>query len=171
MQPPIPSSIDVSALPPNVVATGEAYNPLDPAYAANPWAFYARARREAPVCWSQRFGAFVVTGADEFMAVMKDPARFSSRKNMDPMWPWPEEVLEILGKSPGGAYPAPGLFNNDPPGHTRARALFSQVLTAGRILEMEPAIRAIAHGLVDSFVSDGHTDLVERFTYPLPMAS
>jgi cytochrome P450 len=79
----------------------------------------------------------------------------------------PDEVLSILHE---GNYPmAPGLLNNDPPAHTRVRALAGSAFSHARIAAMEPGIRALAHALVDDFVKDGEGDLLARFAYPLPM--
>jgi cytochrome P450 len=156
------------APPPHpTAAIGAGYNPFDPAFTHDPFPFYAAARRAAPVCFSEAFQTWVVTGHDEIVALTRDPALFSSASILDVPFPLPDEVLAVLHE---GYYPmAPGLFNNDPPGHTRARALATSAFSHARIAAMEPSIRALAHALVDGFVSDGEADLLDRFAYPLPM--
>lgn len=151
---------------PHASAIGERYNPFDPAFAANPYAFYELARREAPVCYSPLFDVWVVTGHAELIAVLKDPILFSSARNLDFPPTLPPEVHAVLAE---GFPIAPGLFNNDPPDHTRVRALFSAAFTPRRIAEMEPGIRALAHSLVDRFAAAGQADILSQFAFLLPM--
>lgn len=147
-------------------AVGDGYDPFDPVFLSDPYRFYSQARREAPVAYSARYGAWIVSRHQDVVAVLKDPARFSSRHNLDYAVPLPQEVLDVLSQG----YPqAAGLFNNDPPGHTRVRSLFSVAFTPRRIAQMEPQIRALAHQLIDRFAAAGRADLVSQFAHPLPM--
>lgn len=57
---------------------GAAYAPFDPAHAADPYAFYARARREAPVFYSPAIDAWVVSSYATVVAVLKDHWRFAT---------------------------------------------------------------------------------------------
>ena len=93
---------------PHDSAIGQHYNPFDPAFAANPYAFYELARQEAPVCYSPLFDLWVVTGHAELIAVLKDPVLFSSARNLDFPPPLPPEVHAVLAE---GFPIAPGLFN------------------------------------------------------------
>lgn len=145
----------------------ESYNPFDPAFTAEPFPFYARARRESPVFYAKLFGAWIVTRHDDIMTVFKDPETFSSLLTLTPPVPWPPAMMEVLSKG----YPMPpGLINSDPPEHNRIRSLFAAAFTPRRIAELEPRIRTIANELVDGFVSAGQVDLVPHFSYALPYA-
>jgi len=158
------STEPTASCPHATAAIGSRYNPYDPAY--DPYQFYALSRREAPICHVPQFGFWLVTGHAELMAILKDPIRFSCAENMTPPVPWPQEVLDILGEW----YPfAPGLFNNDPPDHTRVRALCSVAFTPQRVAGMEPAIRALANRLVERFAHEGRGELVSRFSFPFPL--
>lgn len=141
------------------------YNPFDPAFNHDPYRFYAEFRN-APVAYSTRLEGWLISRHSDVMAVLKDPARFSSRHNLDFPIPLPPEVLDVMSQ---GFPEAAGLFNNDPPGHTRVRSLFNQAFTPRRIGQMEPQIRALAHELIDRFASVGQADLVAQFAHPLPM--
>jgi hypothetical protein len=163
MSPPTPEAPAVHP----TAAVGRDYNPFDAAFQANPYAFYARARREAPVAWCPPFNVWVVTSHELATHVLKHPTLFSSLHNLDYPLALPPEIEAVLAT---GYYPsAPGLFNNDPPGHTRVRALFSKGFTAQRVAEMEPGIRTLTEGLVEKFVHQGHVDLVPALAHPLPM--
>jgi cytochrome P450 len=134
--------------------------------AADPRPFYARARREEPVFWSDSLGLWVVTRFEDVCAVAKDAVRFSSLDAVTPgVVPPPPAVLAELVKG----YPLlPSLVTNDPPAHTRERALVTKALSLRRIAEFEPVIREIATGLVDGFAHAGRVELVNAFAVPLP---
>lgn len=158
--PPVPGDDDP------VRAIGRGYDPYAPQYNDDPYPFYARARREAPVAYNPNYNLWPITGHAELMEVLRRPAVFSSAQNLTPTLAPPPEVQAVLDE---GYPPAPGLFNNDPPAHTHARALFSSAFSARRIAELEPRIRDLAHRLVDGFARDGQGDLIKSFAFPLPM--
>lgn len=161
-----PAPSDTQACPHAPSAIGAGYNPLDPQFRKDPYPFYARAQREAPVCQSPLFGFWIVTRHEDVVAVLKNPELFSSLPTMDPPVPYPPEVEAVLKEG----YPlVPGMFNNDPPAHTRVRNLFTQAFTPRRVAQLEPRIRSIAHQLVDDFVKEGQADLIKRFAYKLPL--
>jgi len=63
------------------------------------------------------------------------------------------------------------MLNVDPPDHTRLRRLVSRAFVPPRIAALEPAIRAIARGLLDELDAAGPgatVDLIEGYAYPLP---
>ena len=62
----------------------------------------------------------------------------------------------------------PQMIYMDPPRHTDLRALVSRAFTPKRIADLEPRIREVAGGLIDTFVRDGGCDLVSSFAAPLP---
>lgn len=149
---------------------GELFQPFAPRYVASPAeAFYLRAHQEAPVAYSPAFFAHLVTGYAEVLQVLRDPVLFSSANNLDPVVPFPDEVVAELQK---GWFPlAPALFNNDPPGHTRSRALFAKAFTPVRIGAMEPKIRQFAAEIVDQLLARGEpgAELMRDIAFPLPM--
>ncbi len=147
---------------------GQEFNPFDPEFRRDPYKFYARARREAPVCYSPRFDFWIVTGVREIAEVTRDPARFSSLHNLSAVTPLAPAALDVF-KQGYDIFRIPGLLNNDPPTHTRIRALFSQAFTPRRVALLEPTVRAIADELVDGIVRAGEAELVAQFCYPLPM--
>jgi cytochrome P450 len=163
-----PEATDAPAAPNDdkAAAIGAAFNPFDPAFGANPYPFYVKARREAPVFFSPHFGLWVVTTYDDILHVLKDTATFSSLQNLSPPVPWPAEVMAVLAEG----YPMPPtLVNNDPPAHNRVRNLFAAAFTPKRIAQMEPRIRGVVNELLQGFEKDGQADLFARLAYPLPM--
>jgi cytochrome P450 len=61
------------------------------------------------------------------------------------------------------------LLTNDPPAHSRFRALVNKAFSARRVATLEPRIRRIANGLIDSFIGDGKVELVGQFAIGLPL--
>jgi cytochrome P450 len=81
----------------------------------------------------------------------------------------PSVVAEGL---PGPAF-SRHMLNVDPPDHTRLRRLVSPAFGARRVAALEPAIQAIADGLLDDLAPagpDGVVDLVASYAGPLPFA-
>jgi cytochrome P450 len=162
MDEPISQPSDVAA----VSGLGASYNPFAPPQRDDPYSFYAQARRDEPVCHIPYLNLWLITRHEDALAVLRDPALFSSADFLKPMVPWPPEIAKILDSG----YPeVAGLVNNDPPSHDRIRALFSAAFSPRRVAEMEPRIRALAHELVDQFAAQGQADLVHDFADPLPM--
>jgi cytochrome P450 len=142
------------------------FNPLESPYLENPYPLYARARREAPIFFSPLFATWVVTRYEDVHAILRDPWRFSSsylfRAPVDP----PPDVLAMLAQLPPEV---PLLVSEDPPGHTRTRALVSHAFLPRQVAGMAARIRDIAHELIDQLPAAGSADLVRQYTYPLPM--
>ncbi|GAA1587886.1 MULTISPECIES: cytochrome P450 family protein [Kribbella] len=62
------------------------------------------------------------------------------------------------------------MLNLNPPDHTRLRKLVAAAFTRRRIEALEPRIREIATGLLDEMAgADGPVDLVDAYSYPLPI--
>ena len=141
------------------------FNPMSPEFMANPHGAYAVTREKAPVC-PVGPGTWVVTGREEMMAVLREPARFSSRKNLDGQYPFCDEAQQILADS---LFYRVALFNVEPPEHGRFRAFINEEFSPRALRRREPAIRALAAELVDGFSKDGGVDLLSRLAYPLPM--
>ena len=56
----------------------------------------------------------------------------------------------------------------DPPLHTRYRRLLNHSFMPRRIAQLEPDVRLLVNGLLDSFVDAGACDFHEQFATPLP---
>lgn len=171
-RPPMPdwtgAPPDFGAMHPTAVL-GASYNPFDPRFRQDPHVFFAKARAEAPVCFNPVFDMWVVTGYPEVITVCEDPVLFSSKNKVDPPASVLPEVLRILQVE---GYPvAKQLFNSDPPAHGWIRSLIGQGLTRARMHEQEPRMREFAERTVASFAGDGHADLREAYTFPVPLTA
>jgi cytochrome P450 len=137
-----------------------------PARLEDPYEIYARLRREAPVFYSAKLDAWLVSRYEDVATVLKDPERFSSAGVLKVRPEPPPEVRAVLAE---GIPYVPTLLDNDPPGHARFRNLVNKAFAPQRVQALEQQIYAIADDLIAGFVRSGGTDLMERFAFPLPI--
>jgi len=151
--------------PDDPIEMGAKFNPFDPSFLADPHAFFARAREEAPVCHNGFMDYWIVTRYEDAMRVLSDFKLFSSDAKIEP----PESIAGFLAEQ---GYPvAAQLFGTDPPVHTRIRTLFLEGFTPRRIAALEPGVRKHAHELVDAMVAGNASnaaDLRAAYIHPLP---
>jgi cytochrome P450 len=141
------------------------FDPLDPDYLADPYPYYARFRREAPVFHAPKIDFWVVSRYEDIVSIVKDPETFSNARVQEPLHPLTPEALEGLKR---GVRVVPTTSTADPPLHKRTRKHAARAFSARRVAELEGRIREIANGLIDAMISDGRADLVDRFAFPLP---
>lgn len=112
----------------------------------NPYAEYARLRRESPVCKDPITGLWMVFDYPGVKRVLTDYETFSSKHG-----------------------PAEWMIFTDPPRHTRLRGLVSKAFTPRSIANLEPLIAALSRELIDAHIERGAMDLALDFAMPLPM--
>jgi cytochrome P450 len=147
-------------------SVAERFDPLDPGFLADPDQLFDQARRECPVFYSPLTRRWIVTRYDDVVEVLKDNERFSARGTIA----MPAEQLPAARQLLGGhPYPfeVPALVNNDPPDHTRIRALVRRAFPPPLLDALAPRVQALACELIDQFVGDGRADLVAQFAQPL----
>src|SRR5215510_10906791 len=132
-----------------------AFNPFDEETRRDPYALFARARREHPVFRHEGLPVSSVFLHADCQAILRDPKTWSSMFPTPPGFT-PEDVPR-------------SMLVMDPPEHTRLSGLVSQAFTPKRIRELAPRIEAIAHELLDHAIARREVDLVEALTYPLPV--
>jgi pimeloyl-[acyl-carrier protein] synthase len=137
---------------------GIQFNPMDPAFVADPYPTYRRLRAEDPVHHSP-LGFWVLTRYDDVIAALRDP-RLAK-----------EAIAAFVAARFGAPMPALGLsmLDRDPPDHTRLRSLVSKAFTPRVVEGLRPRIQQIVDGLLDRVQSAGSMDLIEEFAYPIPV--
>ncbi len=140
-------------------------NPLDPVFRRDPYAAYARGRREFPAHALEGLPSRIISvfRHADILSVLKDWQRFSS--DFDARSETPEEI-EALGSPP-----PPSMLTQDPPVHDRLRGLVNKAFTPRIVRQLEPRLREVAGELVDAALARGQVDLVEALTYPLPVVA
>lgn len=133
------------------------FDPLSPAFQADPYSVLERARREAPVFYYEPLNFWAITRYADVAEIIGDYRTFSSRAFG--VVPVPERYRDRV---PGDFF-SKALLASDPPEHTFLRKHSQKALTRGRISAMEPTIRATCHELIDDFASHGECDLMRQF--------
>jgi len=134
------------------------FNPMDPAFVADPYPTDRRLRAEDPVHHSP-LGFWVLTRYDDVVAALRDP-RLAK-----------EAIASFVAARFGAPVPAMGLsmLDRDPPDHTRLRGLVSKAFTPRVVEGLRPRIQQIVDGLLDGVAARGSMDLIEEFAYPIPV--
>ncbi len=139
------------------------FNPLDPAFIADPYPTYRRLREDAPV-FRLPLGMWVVSRYADVALVLRDK-RFGKnfKGNMERRYgagALEEPAFASLGRT---------MLVLDPPDHTRLRGLVTKAFTARRIGEMRPHIAALVDGLIDRVIDQGRMDVVWDIAHRLPV--
>ena len=132
------------------------FNPFDDATRRDPFALYARARREHPVFPHSGLPIFSVFRYADIQGILRDPATWSN--NFPPPPGIDPERL-----------PPPSMLGLDPPEHDRLRSLVNQAFTPRIIRQLEPRMHEIANELLDRALQQREVDFVQAMTYPLPV--
>jgi cytochrome P450 len=128
------------------------YDPFRWTVQDDPYPYYQRLREQAPVYHVAERDLWVVTRWDDCMALLTNPAQWSSARG---------NFFNDLPERLGLAMPT-----TDPPRHTELRSLVEQVLTEERIARLEPLIRATVGQLIAGFGHD-EIEFVGAFAAPL----
>lgn len=123
---------------------------------SDPYPIYAQFR-ESPITRLDD-GAYAVSTYREIAALLHDPRISSNPDNMPSGFPRQAVQPFIL---------------MDAPDHDRMRRVamrfFGPPTTRDTIVNVEPEIRAVVEGLIDALGGAGRIDIVDQFSYPLPV--
>jgi len=142
--------------------TEYAFDPFSTGVAdESPYPIYRQLRDETPFYHDERWGLWMISRFDDVQNALKDWRTYSQEPDVD-IDGFMDELLDADGN----------ILVMDPPRHTQLRRLVqgTNAFSPGAIAAMEPQITALVDGLIDRFIDGGAADLVEGFTYPLPLA-
>ena len=136
-------------------------SPHDPAFIANPYAFYDRARASGPLFFWEDYGLPSAASHEVVQTLFRD-RRFGRE--------WPEGMAPETPPhlAPFYAVEAHSMLELEPPRHTRLRGLVLRAFTSRRINALDPEIAALSQELVAA-MPDGPHDLLDSFARPLPV--
>ncbi|MFI6479731.1 cytochrome P450 [Nonomuraea sp. NPDC050663] len=132
-------------------------------YAENgpPLAQLAWLRSHAPVYWHEgEPGFWAVTRHTDVVHVSRHSELFSSSRKLALFNEMPEEQRELQRMM---------MLNQDPPDHTRRRALVNRGFTPRTIAALEQHIREICDDLLDQCSPSDEIDFVTEIAAPLPL--
>jgi cytochrome P450 len=150
-------------------ASTDIFARLGPDFLANPYPFYEGLRSADPALWMPDLfdvGGWIVTGHAACTAVLRSKHFGKEGKGVVA----PEKLAKIPQESADVAERRRhSMLFQDPPDHTRLRALVSQAFTPRTVERLRPHVAAIAEGLIDGFASAGRADLIRELAFPLPI--
>ncbi len=142
------------------------YGLLSPERRQNPYPFYARLLREAPVHFCEPWGAWLVTRHADVNAGFRDMRLSSVRTGMFSQG-MPEEVLRKL--EPMARNMASWLLFHDAPSHTRLRSLLNKAFTPRMVEALRPRIQALVEELLDAVKGKERMEVISELANPLPV--
>ena len=111
-------------------------------------------REEAPVFWSEKTGAFILTCFDDVVHVSKNSDLFCSGQGVLP------------GKLAASAI---GLIDEDEPRHGEMRSLINRGFTPRMVGHWEEVFQKITDETLDAIAAKGECDFVDDVAVPLPL--
>jgi cytochrome P450 len=138
------------------------YHLLDPAVVDNPYPLYRRLQREDPVHWDPYLHAWVVTRYADAVTVLH---RFSARRQ-----PTPEQLASfgLAELNPIAQVLVRQMLFQDPPAHTRVRALAAAAFTPQRVEALRAHIQEITDSALDAVLPTGRMDVIADLADLLP---
>lgn len=139
---------------------------LSPGHRRDPYAAYARLRREAPVFYSDHWKGWLVTRHADVSAAFRHPALSANRMAAygralpPPILAQVEPLLRNVSH---------WILMMDPPAQTRIRGLLAGAFTPRFIEQLRPRIQSIVDGLLDEVIRLPRFDLVLAVAQPLPV--
>lgn len=125
---------------------------------------WRRLRAEAPVFWNPGTtdfpGFWSITKYADVIAVSRDTTTFSSARGIS-MTADPADPPPGAGKS---------MITMDPPRHVRLRRLVNKGFTPRMAAALEPSVREITNGILDTVAPRGACDFVTDVAALLPLA-
>ena len=135
-----------------------------------PFAAYARLQSEAPVYQDPGTGFHVVTRYDDIVQVNTNTRVYSNTTTQVFARSHSPVAAEVGRRyAEQGFLPVHTLVSNDPPSHTRYRALVDQAFARRTVVALEPGIRQTVDALIDGFIDHGKVDFLAAVAIPLPM--
>jgi cytochrome P450 len=131
----------------------------DPGFVDDPYPGLARLRSAAPVVWHEQTGQWLAVSYAAANTVLRDRRLGRLWKDKEP-----RETFE-----PFNALHRNQMMENEPPAHTRLRALVAKAFARGHVERLRPQVQARADALLDA-VDPAGFDLLADYAEPLPVA-
>ncbi len=149
--------------PPAAAGAPPAFNPLDPAFIADPYPFYHRLREATPV-FKTPMGFWLLTRYEDVAFSLRDK-RFGKDFSGSIQRRYGRNVLD----EPAVASLSRTMLVLDPPDHTRLRGLVNKAFTARRVADMRSRIEALVDEQLDRVAGQGGMDVIRDLAHRLPV--
>jgi unspecific monooxygenase len=141
----------------------------DPAFVFDPYPTLAEFRERLPIFYDPVWKKVFFTRYDDIAALLRDRRlgrsilHVLSRDELG--WPPPDPLIRDFDR-----FQSDHMLDNEPPKHTRLKALMLKAFTTGRVEGLRGTIQLIVDGLIDRAEARGEMDLLRDFAEPLPVA-
>ena len=138
-----------------------------PQFKANPYPFYARLRRELPVCrvaLPGKIDAWLITRYDDVFQALKDERLVKNKltaltEDQRRKQPWMPKSFEPLTRN---------MLDLDAPDHTRLRGLVHKAFTPRLVESMRERVEVATADLLKAARHKSRIDLIRDYALPLP---
>jgi cytochrome P450 len=134
------------------------WDPIDPAFRADPYPAYRVLLEEAPL-FESPYGLLVVSRYEDCMAILRSSGTSNDFRKSPRFAPAVEDDEDVT----------PSFLFLDPPDHTRLRGLVSRAFTPRRVEQLRPRAQQIADEVFDRAAAAGGMEVVEDLAFPLPV--
>lgn len=147
----------------------------DESLVADPYPYFDHLRSKCPVAPATPFNVLAVTGYEEALAVYKDPAFSSCVAVAGPFSGLPfgpgdsDDVSELIAQHRSQVPLAEHITTEDPPVHTRTRALLNRLITPKRLSENEEFMWRLADQQLDTFLERGACEFLADYAKPFSL--
>ncbi|MGQ0683039.1 cytochrome P450 [Bradyrhizobium sp.] len=136
------------------------FDPFSIEFFADPFPTHERLREAGPVVYLDKYGVYGVARHAEVHAVLNDPLTFCSSRGVG---------LSDFAKEKAWR-PQSIILEADPPAHTRARAVLSQVLSATAMKPLRGHFTDLAEAKVDELLARGSFDAIADLAEAYPLS-
>jgi cytochrome P450 len=136
---------------------GATWDPIDPAFRADPYPAYRALLEEAPL-FESPYGLLIVSRYEDCMTILRSSGTSNDFRKSPRFAPAVEDE-EV----------APSFLFLDPPDHTRLRGLVSRAFTPRRIEQLRPRAQQITDEVFDRAAAEGGLEVVGDLAFPLPV--
>jgi cytochrome P450 len=167
--PSTPHSVSSGAVDPYAVTPLDlGFDPVDPAFIADPYPVYERLRADHPLLWNPGTSQWIVSRFGDVSALLRDKRLGRTYLHV--------ATHEEMGREAPPEFQDPfwrlvqtGMLDREPPDHTRLRRLVSKAFTPGTVEGLRPRIEALVDGLLTAAIAKGEFDLIADVAEPLPV--
>jgi cytochrome P450 len=141
----------------------------------DPYGYYEAIRR-CPVWPEPAHGVVMVSGYDEALAAQRDTDQSLSVCNIV-SGPWSgiptktdsDDISDLIEQHRGRVTFGDYFITFDPPRHTAHRSLLSRLFTPKQLKNNEKFLWHLADEHVNSFIADGHCEIVADYSFPFTL--
>lgn len=138
----------------------------------DPYPYFDDLRQRCPVHPIAQPGVLAVTGYDEAVTVYRDDATFSSCNAMGgpfppfPVQPGVDDITDAVQNNREHWVFNEFMVTKDGAAHDDERSLLRRLMTPKRLKENESQMAGMADQCIDTFIGNGHVELVTEYGKP-----